>query len=206
MEVIPGSDDLLCSYYTYLDESGEPQFDFTKRIIRRYPEHEGFGCCHITDWNPEVRELGLRLFQHAGLRGVANVEFKRDRRDGTLKLIECNARFTAANGLLVASGYDLGLFVYRRLAELQQPALRDVQYTKGLRLWYPLDDFLAYLDLRRQGRLTTSAWLRSVAHRHVLPYFSFSDPVPSVMRLKMKLRTLAAINLRRVTGRWADEH
>ena len=100
LEVIPGPDDLLCSYYTYLDENGAPQFHFTKRIIRRYPEREGFGCYHITDWNPEVRDLGLRLFRHAGLKGVANVEFKRDPRDGRLKLIECNARFTAANGLL----------------------------------------------------------------------------------------------------------
>ncbi len=108
LEVIPGPDDLLCSYYTYLDEAGEPQFHFTKRIIRRYPEHEGFACYHITDWNPEVRDLGLQLFRHAGLKGVANVEFKRDPRDGQLKLIECNARFTAANGLLTASGIDLG--------------------------------------------------------------------------------------------------
>ena len=55
-----------------------------------------------------MRDLGLALFGHAGLRGVANVEFKRDPRDGRLKLIECNARFTAANGLLTASGIDLG--------------------------------------------------------------------------------------------------
>ena len=56
LEVIPGPDDLLCSYYTYIDDQGAPQFHFTKRVIRRYPEREGFGCYHITDWNPEVRE------------------------------------------------------------------------------------------------------------------------------------------------------
>ncbi|MBV9126038.1 MAG: hypothetical protein JO112_22015, partial [Planctomycetes bacterium] len=38
VEMIPGPDDRLCSYYTYLDEQGTPQFHFTKRIIRRYPE------------------------------------------------------------------------------------------------------------------------------------------------------------------------
>ena len=114
LEMIPGPDDLLCSYYTYLDERGAPQFHFTKRVIRRYPEHEGFGCYHITDWNPEVRDLGLRLFAHVGLRGVANVEFKRDPRDGRLKVIEVNARFTAANGLVAAAGYDLAQFVYNR--------------------------------------------------------------------------------------------
>ena len=70
LEEIPGPDDRLCSYYTYIDEGGEPLADFTKRIIRRYPENRGLACYHVTDWNPEVRDLGLRLFRHVGLRGV----------------------------------------------------------------------------------------------------------------------------------------
>ena len=205
LEVIPGPDDLLCSYYTYLDESGAPQFHFTKRIIRRYPEHEGFGCFHITDWNPEVRDLGLRLFEQAGLRGVANVEFKRDTRDGRLKVIEVNARFTAANGLVAASGYDLALLVYDRATGRPQPPWTGRPYRTGLRLWYPLDDFLAFLELRGRGSLSFGEWLRSVAHRAVLPYFSAADPKPSIVRLKLKLRTLAAVNARRVAGRWTAD-
>ena len=38
-----------------------------------------------------------------------------DLKDGELKLIENNARFTAANGLVTASGFDLAKFVYNRL-------------------------------------------------------------------------------------------
>jgi len=206
LEVIPGPDDLLCSYYTYLDESGEPQFHFTKRVIRRYPEREGFGCYHITDWNPEVRDLGLRLFRHAGLRGVANVEFKRDPRDGQLKLIECNARFTAANGLLTASGIDLSSYVYHRLAGLPYPVLSSGTYRKGLRLWYPLDDFLAFLSLRSEGRLDLGSWLRDVAHHQVLPYFDWSDPMPSAVRLKPALRSLAAEGVRRLADHRGGQH
>jgi len=205
LEMIPGPDDLLCSYYTYLDERGEPQFHFTKRVIRRYPEHEGFGCYHITDWNPEVRDLGVRLFAHVGLRGVANVEFKRDPRDGRLKVIEVNARFTAANGLVAAAGYDLALLVYNRAAGLPQPSWTGTPYRVGLRLWYPLDDFLAYLDLRSRGSLGFGGWLRSVAHPCVLPYFSLADPKPSVVRFKLKSRTLAAVNARRIAGRWTAD-
>jgi D-aspartate ligase len=202
LEVIPGPDDLLCSYYTYIDEDGAPLFHFTKRVIRRFPEREGFGCYHITDWNAEVRDLGLRLFQHAGLKGIANVEFKRDPRDGRLKLIECNARFTAANGLLLASGIDLAGFVYCRLAGLEVPVLDDATYARGLRLWYPLDDFLAFLELRRQGRMGLSTWLRSVCHPQTLPFFTLSDPAPSLMRLKGKSRVLAAGGVRRMRERW----
>ena len=191
LEVIPGDDDQLCSYYTYLDESGTPLFHFTKRIIRRHPEREGFACYHVTDWIPEVRELGLRLFRHAGLKGVANVEFKLDARDGRLKLIECNARFTAANGLVVASGFDLGLFVYNRLAGLPQAPLPS-SYRRGMRLWYPMADWLAYRALRSQGRMTRGAWLRSILHRQTLPYFSWRDPWPSIVLFQRMMRGLAS--------------
>jgi D-aspartate ligase len=206
LEVIPGPDDLLCSYYTYLDEQGEPQFHFTKRIIRRYPEREGFACYHITDWNPEVAQLGLELFRHAGLKGVANVEFKRDPRDGVLKLIECNARFTAANVLLTASGIDLGAYVYRRLAGLPQAGLDSEAYVRGMRLWYPLDDFLAFCDLRHDGRLSFGSWARGIAHRQVLPYFAWSDPLPSAMRMKPALRALAARGARRLAAQGSTGH
>ena len=64
----------------------------------------------------------LRLFRHVGLRGLANVEFKLDPRDGQYKLIECNARFTAANGLVAKSGIDLGRFVYCRAVGLPLPS------------------------------------------------------------------------------------
>ena len=178
VERIPGLDDQLCSYYTYLDGDGRPLFDFTKRIIRRYPINMGHACYHVTDWNPEVRELALPLFKHVGLRGLANVEFKRDERDGRLKLIECNARFTAANGLVAAAGLDLASLVYNRLTGLPLPQLQT--YKTGLRLWYPEKDFLAYRQLRRTKEITFLGWLKSIAHPQVLPYFRWYDPVPSM--------------------------
>jgi predicted ATP-grasp superfamily ATP-dependent carboligase len=178
VEHIPGPDDRLCSYYTYLDEQSQPLFDFTKRIIRRFPVGEGTGCYHVTDWNPEVREVSLRLFQHVKLRGLANAEFKRDDRDGKLKLIECNARFTAANCLVAASGLNLPVFVYNRLVGLPAPATD--RYRRGKRLWYPYDDYLAYRELRRRGEMSLWGWLKSLCHRKMLPFFAWSDPVPSL--------------------------
>jgi len=179
VEEIAGPDDLLCSYYTYVDEAGVPCFDLTKRIIRRYPEHSGLACYHITDWNPEVRDLGRRLLTHVGLRGLANIEFKRDRSDGQLKLIECNARFTAANGLLTAAGCDLALYVYDRLVGRSPDAPRG--YRLGRRLWNPGKDFRAFLELRAGGRLGLRSWVASVAHRQDFYYFRWDDPLPAAV-------------------------
>jgi D-aspartate ligase len=181
LEKIPGPDDRLCSYFTYIDEGGSPQFDFTKRVIRRHPENQGLACYHVTDWIPEVADLGRRLLTHVGLQGLGNVEFKRDVRDGQLKVIEINARFTAANPLLVASGYDLGLYVYNRLIGRAQPSLMGKPYPAGLHMWYPANDAKAFLELRREGRLTFPRWVGSLLHRQILPYFRWYDPAPSIV-------------------------
>jgi D-aspartate ligase len=42
----------------------------------------------VTRWRPEVAEAGLRFLRAIGPRGMAHAEFKRDSRDGELKLIE----------------------------------------------------------------------------------------------------------------------
>ncbi len=205
VEMIPGPDDRLCSYYTYLDENSLPLFHFTKRIIRRYPANMGEASYHITDWNPEVRDAALRLFQHVGLRGLANAEFKRDERDGKLKLIECNARFTAANCLVAASGIDLGAFVYARLTGRPLPPMD--RYRTGLRLWNPGRDFKAFRELCGMKQITLLGWLRSIAHfPMVFPYFQWNDPMPTVVDALRGVRVDAAYaavkrTLRGVAGR-----
>jgi predicted ATP-grasp superfamily ATP-dependent carboligase len=180
VEKIPGADDRLCSYYTYLDENGNNLFDFTKRIIRRYPVNMGGACYHITDKVPEVKELSLKLFRQVGLRGVANAEFKLDERDGQLKLMECNARFTAADCLVRASGVNISLFVYNRL--LGRAHSMPTSYRLGLRLWSPSNDFNAYRELRRMGLLNFGHWIRSILHPQVFPYFRWYDPLPATVK------------------------
>ncbi len=179
-ELIPGPDTLLSSYYTYIDPQDEHLFHFTKRVIRRSPPQFGAGVYHITEWLPETAEMGQRFFRGIGFRGLGNIEFKRDPRDGRLKIIEVNARFTAAQELLVRSGMDIAWIIYNHIIGRRLPPVD--RFTEHLRLWYPSGDFDALRDLRAQGELTIPQWLRSIAHRHVLPFFSVTDPMPALAK------------------------
>jgi predicted ATP-grasp superfamily ATP-dependent carboligase len=208
MEHIPGGDDRLCSYYTYLNESGEPQFHFTKRIIRRYPAGMGTACYHITDWIPELAELGNKLFKAVGLRGLANVEFKQDPRDGQYKLIECNARFTASNCLVSASGFSLACFVYNRI--VGRPGMAMEKYKIGLRLWDPIRDWKAFRELRRTGAISFGKWFAGVMRRQTFPYFTWTDPMPAMARALKPVRRLfkgkkkpAAVTCAKAAGKGA---
>lgn len=178
MEFIPGGDDLLCSYYTYMDKNSVPLIEFTKRLLRRGPTHTGSASYHITDWNPEVAELGRKFFQHMKLKGIGNIEFKRDLRDGQLKIIEANARFTLGDPLLAAAGVDLAAITYARLTKQPLPARRP--YKRGLVLWLPAEDVRALFQLRAAGKITYLAWFASVLRARVFPYFSWRDPMPSI--------------------------
>ncbi len=196
-EIIPGSDDAYCSYYSYLDQTGVPLFHFTKRKLRQYPNNFGLGTYHITDWNPEVAEMGLRFLKGVGYRGVGNVEFKRDPRDGQLKLIECNARLTLVTEMLTLSGINLPLFIYNRLTGRPLPPVND--YRKGLRVIRPLVDILAFRISHRRGEMSVWQWIRSILHRQHFLYFRWTDPMPSLVRIypllqkQMKLRVLARV-------------
>ncbi|MDH5649972.1 MAG: ATP-grasp domain-containing protein, partial [Gammaproteobacteria bacterium] len=105
-EKVPGPDTLLSSYYTYIDDKGKTYFGYTKQILRRYPKNIGGASYHITQHHKETEALGKKFFEGIGYVGLGNIEFKRDERDGKLKVIECNPRFTAAQPLLVKAGVD----------------------------------------------------------------------------------------------------
>ena len=183
MEFVPGGDQFSTSYYSYLDDSGTPLFHFTKRNLRRYPVTSGGTTYHVTDWNPEVAELGLKLFRRAGLRGLGNVEFKRDMRDGSWKLIEVNARFTAGNALLTFAGIDLALLEYAQLTGASYSVPQS--YRHGLTMWDPFHDFLAFRGLNKAGELTFAEWLKQARSADITADYRWSDPGPSLRSLAL---------------------
>jgi D-aspartate ligase len=187
-EVIPGADDQFASYYSYIDENGEPLLHFTKRKLRQYPTRFGLGTYHMTSWNETVADLGLRFFTSIGLRGIGNVEFKRDERDGCFKLIECNPRFTAANELVRVAGIDLAALAYARLVGGPLPAVDD--YKRDVALWLPIEDIRAFRQYRADGDMTFAEWSRSLMHRQCTTLFDPRDPRPAVENWRVRAAAL----------------
>ena len=186
-EMVPGPDTLLSSYYTYIDRDRRNLFHYTKSIIRRFPVNRGGACYHQSEWLPETAACGQKFFASMPWRGMANIEFKRDLRDGQLKVIEVNPRFTDAHRLMIEAGMPLGMMVYRSLTK--QPVPRIDSYDQNLRFWNPLRDFMAFLEMRRSGDLTFMGWLKSITiGRKVLAMFSLSDPAPTLIRLGQEIR------------------
>lgn len=187
-EMVRGPDRYHSSYH-YFDEHGDELLVYTKQKLRQYPVTFGAGVYHIMDWSEEVAALGRRFCRSLGLRGLLNIEYKRDSRDGELKLIECNHRFTASTALHLAAGLDVPLFVYNRLTGASLPRVQP-PYRENIGLWYPLDDFRAFRDYRRAGQMTTRAYARSLMRPQSFSIFDRRDPAPIVIVILPRIRAM----------------
>jgi D-aspartate ligase len=187
-EVVVGPDNGYCSYYTYIDADGQPLFHFTKRKPRQFPIHFGGGTFHVTEWLPDVADLGLRVCEQLGLRGICNVEFKRDSRSGALRLIECNARLTATDALERKAGLDLPWIAYARA--IGESVSVPSQFPDGICQWLPLNDLKAWASYRRAGELTTRAWVVSLARRQTFTVFDLDDLGPSYWSAISRLKSV----------------
>jgi len=181
-EWIPGLDSQLCSYYTYVDSDGRRLVEFTKFVVRRCPQYFGGGVFHGTSWQPDVAEAGRRFVSSIGMKGICNIEFKRDPRDGSLKVIESNPRITAAQELLVRSGLDLAEITYRDLTNQEIQVRKGEHYHYGHTYWYPRQDFSTFRAMLKKKEITWREWISQVSRWHVYPYFKLSDPLPAIVK------------------------
>ncbi len=186
-EMISGPDDRAGSLYAYLDASGELLLRFTKNCVRRLPVNSGMGTLQVTERLPEVEALGMRFFRHIDYVGFGNVEFKYDDRDGQLKLMECNPRFTAPQEQLLRSGIDAAMLVYRHLT--RQPVEKALDFREGVGFWSPLWDLRAFFDARRRYPQNFASYLRSLRNiEWVFPVFDRDDLQPWVSAVGRELR------------------
>lgn len=190
VEMIPGPDSLLSSFNTCRMASGELLYEYTKSVIRRWPVNRGGATFHRSVWLPETAKMGHKLFDAIDWQGIGNVEFKHDMRDGKLKIIEVNGRFTAAQRLITEAGAPIDLILYCHLTG--QPRPHFDSYSQTRLFWYPLRDFFAFLQMRRAGQISFAEWLRSLNIRSLLlSVASWRDPLPSIVLAWSGLRMFA---------------
>jgi len=179
-DFIPGPDSLSSSYHTYIDVNGNHLFDYTHKIFRRHHKNEGTASLHETKWLPETAKMGQRFFRGIRFQGIGHIEFKYDLRDGKLKIIECNPRFSAAQQTALKSGLDMGFFTYCSITGMPLP--EDCSFEEGVTCWRPLTDILSFRELHRLKEQSFSGWIRSIFKpRITFPYFDIFDPAPFFM-------------------------
>ncbi|MDX9956442.1 MAG: ATP-grasp domain-containing protein [Anaerolineae bacterium] len=181
-EIIPGAESAITLFGGYIDRSGVPRQVFTGRKLRQYPA--GFGSASLVASTPckETESLTLEFLSKIGFRGICGAEFKRDPRDGRLKIIEINPRPT----LWFQATHDAG-------CRILEAAWRDMAGQKQIAevipradlLWrYLFKDMASAQFYRRQHDFIFPAPDVSGAERCMVkswPVFDIRDPLPALV-------------------------
>ncbi|MBI5874088.1 MAG: hypothetical protein HZB36_08160 [Candidatus Omnitrophica bacterium] len=194
-EIIKGDDSRHYKICVYMDKAGKPLLTFTLRKIRQYPCDFGIGCSVESIWVPEVAELGLKFFNKIGYYGVGSIEFKKDLRDETFKMIELNPRLWAQNSLPDACGQNFSLTAY--LDILGEKVTPKTEFQEGVK-WIAFDeDRTSFKGYHAQGRMSWGAWLKSIlTGRRIWATWVWDDPMPFLKAVKFGLLPFEKVLLR----------
>ncbi len=106
-EFVPGADDQL--YTCGVFRGAAQTLVFTGRKLKQHPPVLGISRLSEAVEVPEIVAGSVRLLDELGYQGVAQVEYKRDGRDGVYRLMEVNVRPWTWIGLAEACGVNLPL-------------------------------------------------------------------------------------------------
>jgi predicted ATP-grasp superfamily ATP-dependent carboligase len=199
-ELIVGRDRNGVNYNAFRTADGVVA-DCTARKIRQGPPRSGLPRVVISAEVPEVVEPAKRLLEALGVEGFACVEFRRDDRDGTYKLLEVNGRHNLSSLLSIRCGLNFPWIAYRHIVagEIPEP----VRARSGL---YWIDEWLELAFNRSRAGRDSDTWrqiLRPWVRDHVFAVFDRSDPGPSRLLARQILgdaRRVAAQTVRQRLG------
>ncbi len=187
-EIIPGDDTgTLESVSIYIDKAGDIRTEVFNVKLRQIPPM--WGVMRVGKTVPpiaDVQEHARNLLRAADFRGFADIEFKRDPRDGLPKLIEANIRLSQNLQLTVASGVDVPWMIYQDYVEDTIETATDYQSTYYIDLIHDLG-----YSLVREPRKTFMSFLTFVKpylSRHkTFAVWALTDPKPFLKQVRNKL-------------------
>jgi D-aspartate ligase len=174
-EYIPGGEDTVWMFNGYFGEDSEAVVAFTGQKLRQSPVYTGATSLGICRRNDVVKDATERWMRELGYRGILDIGYRYDRRDGQYKVLDVNPRIGATFRLFVAAN---GMDVLRALyLDLTGQAVPTAELIEG-RKWMVEKDLASSLQLRRDGRLTIREWAASLRGVKELGYLSRDDPKP----------------------------
>jgi D-aspartate ligase len=175
-EYVPGTPETVWMFNGYFDGQSECRIGFTGKKIRQAPPYTGATTLGVCEANATVHENTTRLMKALGYRGILDIGYRFDHRDGKYKLLDVNPRIGGSFRLFVGDdGSDVLRAMYLDLTgqRVPQPG------TAEGRRWIvePLD-LMSSVVYRRRGDITVPGWMRSLRGVREAAWFARDDPLP----------------------------
>jgi predicted ATP-grasp superfamily ATP-dependent carboligase len=175
-EYIPGGDDQIFMFNGYFDQTSDCRIGLTGYKIRQFPVHVGCTSLGECRWNETVAKLTTQFMKAIGYRGVLDIGYRFDARDGQYKVLDINPRVGQAFRLFVAEGdMDVVKALYLDLTGQPIPMI----IPREGRRWMIEDfDLISSNDYYQEGTLSFPDWIRSLKGVEEAAWFNKKDLRP----------------------------
>ncbi len=205
-QYIPGGDDTIWMFNGYFNENSDCLFGVTGKKIRQHPVSYGCTSLGICLKNDTVDQTTRRLMKAIGYRGILDIGYRYDARDGQFKVLDINPRIGCTFRLFAAeNGLDVARALYLDLTGQPVP---ESHVSEGRKWMVEATDFKSCLAYRRKGQLTLSQWLQSFGGIQEVALFAWDDMLPFLDVISRLAAAGVKKLLRRIVGRrrsaWRD--
>jgi D-aspartate ligase len=191
-EVVPGRSDRCVGVSMVVDRDHVPVISYCVRRLQLYLYALDAGFIHPYELganvycesvrDDEAVEAATRFVRSAGFYGAITVEFRRDARNGELRLIKADPRVVRATSLSSSLGLDIPTALYRVFTGGGPHTVASAYPERVAWIWLTW-----YLDTIWQNRtrtpLVVQLWaiVKNAYRVRAFAYLSLRDPLPGVV-------------------------
>ena len=165
--------------FTCFAENGLIKTYWMGRKLREHPIQYGTATLAESFMDAAVLNEASPLIQQLNYTGICEIEFLRDKRDGTYKLIEINPRTWLWVGLAKACGIDYAKIAYRYANDIHQSF--PTQYVVGKKWINRLTDSVFALKSLFAHKTNFKEYINSIKGDKVYAIWSKDDPLPGLV-------------------------
>jgi D-aspartate ligase len=177
-EMIPGDGRHQFAYCAFFKD-GEAIGSMVARRTRQHPPEFGKASTFVETVDmPELEALSTRFLREIDYYGLVELEYKRDPRDGRLKLLDVNARTWGYHTLGPRAGVDFPLLLFEDQVASGVAPCRTEPGVGWIRLATDLPTAAVEIAGRR---LRARDYLRSLRRVDTEAVFTRDDPLPGVV-------------------------
>lgn len=181
-EYIPGGDNSVWMFNGYFNANSDCLFGIAGQKLRQHPVYTGATSLGICLRNEVVEETTKRLMKSVGYRGVLDIGYRYDERDGKYKVLDINPRVGATFRLFLdQNGMDAVRAMY---LDLTGQAVSVSPPRVGRKWVVENGDIISFHDYHRDGKLTFFQWIRSFKGVQEAAWFASDDLAPFLLMLR----------------------
>ena len=198
-EYIPGGPTSVWMFNGYFDAGSKCRFGIAGQKLRQTPPDTGATSLGVCVEAPLVHQHAVQFLETIGYRGIVDMGFRYDARDGSYRLLDVNPRVGSSFRLFVdREGMDVVRALY---LDLTDQAFASAPVHDGRRWMVENQDLVTSWKLLRAGRLSLIDWFRSLRNVEELAWWSRDDLRPVGMMVVSTARQAMGALYRRLTWR-----